>query len=200
MATALHRARLDAVVRALLANGARHIVDLGCGPGELLQTLRGYSQFRRLLGIDIDARALAKARGALGLDLFNRNARLDVCLGSFEETDWHPARVDAAVMLETIEHVHPGRLSKVVRSVFGELSPSLVLVTTPNREYNPLHGMAPGERRHPGHHFEWTRRQFRAWAQGVADHYCYRVQFSDIGPRDRVLGSSTQMASFCKPA
>ncbi|MCC5862176.1 MAG: methyltransferase domain-containing protein [Gammaproteobacteria bacterium] len=200
MATALHRARLDAVVSALLANDARHIVDLGCGPGELLQTLQGYTQFRRLLGIDIDARALAKARGALGLDLFNRNERLDVCLGSFEDSDWHPAGVDAAVMLETIEHVHPGRLPKVEQSVFGELAPGLVLVTTPNREYNPLHGMAPGERRHPGHHFEWTREQFRCWAQAVGDRHGYRVDFSYIGPRDRVLGSSTQMASFRKAA
>lgn len=196
MATVLHSARLDAVVETLLASGARHVADLGCGRGELLQWLRDQEQFIRLLGIDIDAQELAFARERLGLDLFSRDERLHVCLGSFENTAWAWGAIDAAVLLETIEHIDPGRLSRVERAVFRQLHPEIVVVTTPNKEYNPLHGLFAGERRHPGHRFEWTRAQFSAWCDGVAERQGYSVCFSDIGPHDHTVGSSTQMACF----
>lgn len=200
MPSPLHRARLNAVTGELLTSGARRVVDLGCGHGELLLWLRGYDQFSRLLGIDVDARALVEARRLLGIDLLRPDRRLHVCLGSFETTDWHAPTVeqplDAAVLLETIEHVDPGRLPRVEHVVFERLNPGLVLITTPNKEYNPLHGMAPRQRRHPGHRFEWTRAQFKAWCAGVAERKGYRVRFTDIGPVDPVHGSTTQMARF----
>lgn len=196
MATALHRARLEAVTESLLACGARSVADLGCGRGELLQWLRGHDQFTRLIGIDIDARALVRARELLGLDLLRPDDRLHVRLGSIEETDRRLPRVDAAVLLETIEHIDPGRLPRVEATVFCDLDPDHVVITTPNREYNPLHGMTPRQRRHPGHRFEWTRAQFRDWCEGVALRRYYHVRYRDIGPSDPVHGSSTQMACF----
>ncbi|MFN2348922.1 MAG: methyltransferase domain-containing protein [Thioalkalivibrio sp.] len=198
MATVLHRFRLDAVVETLLASGVRHVADLGCGHGELLQRLRDQDQFIRLLGIDTDAQALAFVRERLGLDIFSHDERLHVCHGSFENSDWAQGTIDAAVLLETIEHVDPGRLSRVERAVFCQLHPKVIVVTTPNKEYNPLHGLSAGERRHPGHRFEWTRAQFRAWCNGVAERQGYHVRFSDIGPPDPSVGSSTQMACFSR--
>jgi small RNA 2'-O-methyltransferase len=200
LATVLLRARLDAIAETLLDAGARRVADLGCGSGELLLRLREHDQFIRLLGVDIDADALALARERLGLDLFSRDERLHVCLGSFEDSDWAEADIDAAVLMETIEHIDPGRLSRVERAIFRQLRPGLVLVTTPNKEYNPLHGMSAGERRHPDHRFEWTRAQFRTWCDGVAARQGYEVRYRDIGPRDPAAGSSTQMACFEKPS
>ena len=100
------------------------------------------------------------------------------------------------MLLETIEHIDPGRLPRVERAVFGAMRPRLVLVTTPNREYNTLHGMAPGRRRHPGHRFEWDRAQFRQWATAVATRNGYAVAFADLGEPDPQRGGSTQMACF----
>ncbi len=196
MPTALHHLRLDAVVFALLASGARTVADLGCGDGELMLRLREHPEFERILGIDIAPLVLQNARQRLGLDLFDSNARLQVRLGSFENIDWVESVVDAAVLLETIEHVEPGRLSRVEQALFGQIQPKLVLVTTPNKEYNALHGMTSGQRRHPGHQFEWTRSQFQSWASGVAARHAYGVTFTNIGPLDPHCGSSTQMASF----
>lgn len=198
MATVLHRARLKAVVDIVLASGARRIADLGCGRGELLAWLREHDQFIRLLGVDIDAQALAHARERLGLDLLKPDKRLYVCLGSFEESDWAEEVIDAAILLETIEHIDPGRLSRVENAVFGGLEPKLVVITTPNKEYNPLHGLSARQRRHHGHCFEWTRAEFRAWCCGVAARQSYDVLFQDIGPRDPIVGSSTQMACFAR--
>jgi SAM-dependent methyltransferase len=196
VSTLLHIERLDAVVRALQDSGAASVLDLGCGPGELLLRLREHPQFVRLLGIDIDARALADARAVMGLNWLQPDPRLAVRLGSFEEVDGELTGFDAAVMLETIEHIELGHLPRVERAVFAGMRPRLVLVTTPNQEYNVLHGMTAGRKRHVGHHFEWTRAQFRQWAGGVAQRHGYSVSFSDLGPPDPVRGSSTQMASF----
>ena len=196
MATPLHDERLDTVVRALLDSGATSVLDLGCGPGELLLRLRSHAQFVRLLGIDIDARALADARLALGLDWLRPDPRVLVRLGSFTQVDRDLTGFDAAVLLETIEHIDPGHLPRVERAVFASMHPGLVLVTTPNQEYNVLHGMQAGRKRHPGHHFEWTRAQFQHWAGGVAQRHGYTVSFADLGPPDPARGSSTQMARF----
>jgi len=196
MPTPLHHLRLEAIVTALLESGARTVADLGCGDGELMLRLREQPEFDRVLGIDIDPRVIQNARQRLGLNLFSTNTRLQVRLGSFENADWSESRVDAAVLLETIEHIEPGRLSKVEQALFGQVKPKLVLVTTPNKEYNVLHGMAAGQRRHAGHRFEWTRAQFQSWASGVATRHAYVVTFTNIGPLDAHYGSSTQMASF----
>lgn len=196
MATLLHQARLDVVVEELLNCGATRVIDLGCGEGELLQNLGEHTQFERLLGIDIDGRALNCARANLGLDPLARGGRMQVRYGSFEEVDPSLPAFDAAVMLETIEHIDPRHLSRVERAVFSGIRPDSVLITTPNQEYNVLHGMSPGQLRHPGHRFEWTRAQFQSWCSGVAQRNDYDVSFIDLGPRDQALGSSSQMGRF----
>ena len=200
MSTDLHRERLDAVLHEIRGSKARCVVDLGCGNGELLVWLRELDQITRLIGIDIDTTVLAEARQALNIDMFNPSAELKVCRGSFENTDWYSkggdGSIDAAIMLETLEHIEPGRLSRVEDTVFRALRPPLVIITTPNKEYNPIHGMADHEIRHPGHFFEWTRAQFRSWCEGVAGRHRYTARYADIGETHPTLGSSTQMVCF----
>ena len=196
MTSALHEERLHTVVHHLLGSGARSVLDLGCGPGELLLRLAQQPQFTRIIGIDIDERVLGEARLVLGLGLPGKADRVQVRYGSFEDAEREFKGFDAAALVETIEHIDPRRLSRVERAVFGDMRPETILVTTPNQEYNILHGMAPGRLRHPGHRFEWNRAKFQQWAQGVAARNRYTVSFLDIGPSDPLRGSSTQMARF----
>jgi hypothetical protein len=46
--------------------------------------------------------------------------------------------------------------------IFGHLQPNVVVVTTPNCEFNVLF---PGLKkfRHYDHKFEWTRAEFQTW-------------------------------------
>ena len=82
-------------------------------------------------------------------------------------------------------------------SVFGEAAPGLVLVTTPNREYNTLfEGMAEGALRHSDHRFEWTRQEFEDWCRPVAEEYGYGVTPLPLGPIDETHGAPSQMAVF----
>jgi len=199
MASDLHEERLRTVLAHLRMSGAQSVQDLGCGTGELLMRLQHEPQFKTVVGIDIDQRSLAAARQTLGLDpleSLDQTSRIRVCQASFEEVNRRLRNFDAAVMLETIEHIDPRRLSRVEDAVFGATGAGMILVTTPNQEYNAMHGMAPGEKRHPGHYFEWDRAKFRRWACGVAERKGYTVSFFDIGPLHPVLGSSTQMARF----
>lgn len=196
MTSALHEERLDTVVHHLLSSGARSVLDLGCGPGELLLRLAQQPQFTRIIGIDIDEHVLSEARLVLGLGLPATADRVQVRYGSFEAAEREFKGFDAAALVETIEHIDPRRLSRVERAVFGSMRPATVLVSTPNQEYNIVHGMAPGRLRHPGHRFEWDRAKFQQWAQGVAARNGYKVSFIAIGPFDPLRGSPTQMARF----
>ena len=196
-ASDLHELRLETVLRTLLETGAASVLDLGCGPGELLSRLVTEEKFKKIVGIDTSQEALTAARHLLGLKAGDsKEPRLLLYQASFTTFVEELVGFDAAVMVETIEHVEPNRLSAVEQAVFAGYCPKTVLVTTPNREYNVLHGLPKGALRHQGHRFEWTRSKFSNWAQGVALRNGYRVAFEDIGPADPVLGSSTQMAKF----
>jgi small RNA 2'-O-methyltransferase len=199
MVTELHDERLETVVQALLKSRSESVLDLGCGPGELLVRLAVEGQFKRIVGMDTSLEALADARHLLGIGEYdNGNSRLSLYHASFTSYVEDFAGFDAAVLVETIEHVDPNRLSSVEQAVFAGYHPQTVVVTTPNREYNVLHGLAEGVFRHRDHRFEWTRLKFRGWADGVANRHGYRVVFDDIGEVDPALGSSTQMATFSR--
>jgi len=71
------------------------------------------------------------------------------------------------------------------------------VVTTPNREYNVRWETLPaGQLRHPDHRFEWTREEFRAWAEGVCGRFGYGARYVPVGPEDPALGPPTQMGVF----
>ena len=193
----LHGERLEAVVERIRASGAESVIDLGCGAGALLERLVAETAIRRVVGLDASARALRVAAERIGcVDGEGERVRLEC--RSFLEPLSDLGRFDAAAMVECIEHVDPLRLSAVESAVFSALAPAVVVMTTPNREYNSIYGLGPGDLRHADHRFEWTRAKFRTWAEGVARRNDYNVSISGIGMPDAMLGSPTQMAVFVR--
>jgi 3' terminal RNA ribose 2'-O-methyltransferase Hen1 len=123
--------------------------------------------------------------------------RLRVFQSSVTYADARLAGVDVAVLMEVVEHVDPPRLPALAQAVFGAARPGAVVVTTPNSEYNVrFETLAAGAFRHPDHRFEWTRAEFRAWADGVADRFGYGVRYRPVGPDDPEVGPPTQLAVF----
>lgn len=194
--TSLHEVRLAHVFARLKRAGAERVLDLGCGSGSLLYRLAGDPQFKRIIGLEASGLSLRHAREVLGEWMPRGSSRVELIQGSY--ADPHPslAGYDAAVLVETIEHVHPETLSQVENAVFSVMRPGMVFVTTPNREYNPLFDLAPGEYREPDHKFEWDRAKFQRWARGVAMRNGYQVGFGGIGETDPELGQPTQTAHF----
>lgn len=195
----LNAQRLDAVSEVLLGHGARSVVDLGCGEGKLLARLAREKQFERLLGVDVAATALQRAAERLKLDSLpeRQRRRFELRHGSLTYRDRALRGCDAATAVEVIEHLEPHRLQTFTRNLFETVDAPLTVVTTPNREYNGLlPGLGSGGLRHRDHRFEWTRAEFRAWAEAAAHEWGRAVELSGIGREDEAHGAPTQMAVF----
>ncbi|MFH0516236.1 3' terminal RNA ribose 2'-O-methyltransferase Hen1 [Streptomyces sp. M41] len=191
--------RRDAILAALKASGAARVLDLGCGQGQLVQALLKDPAYTEIVGVDVSMRALTIAGRRLKLDRMGERqaSRVKLFQGSLAYTDGRLKGYDAAVLSEVVEHVDLPRLPALEYAVFGSARPRTVLVTTPNVEYNVRWESLPaGHVRHGDHRFEWTREEFRAWADAVAERHGYGVEFVPVGPDDPEVGPPTQMAVF----
>ncbi len=198
----LNDVRLARVAAELKAAGAKSVLDLGCGSGKLLVLLMKDRQFERIVGLDAASRDLEMAAGRLHLDQMSEAQRQRIALlhGSLIYRDKRLSGFDAAAVVEVIEHIDPPRLGAFADAVFGAAHPHTVVLTTPNAEYNAKYEtLEADEMRHGDHRFEWSRAEFRAWAEAAAGRYGYDVRFDDIGEADPELGAPTQMGVFtCK--
>ena len=197
----LNDQRLSAVVGAIRDASAHTVVDLGCGEGRLIRELLREKQVERVVGVDVSWRALEFASRRLKLHEMapRQRARVDLRQGSLTYRDRELSGFDAATVVEVIEHLDPPRLDAFERVLFAHAKPRVVIVTTPNVEYNARFETLPtGSLRHRDHRFEWTRAEFRDWADAVAERRDYRVAYSDIGPVDPDVGAPTQMAVFSR--
>ena len=199
----LNEQRLATVLATLKGSGAARVVDLGCGEGRLLKLLLEDRQFAEIVGMDVAYRALEIAGDRLRLDRLppKQRERIRLIHGSLMYRDSRLTGFDAAAVVEVIEHLDPPRLAAFERVLFEFARPGTVVLTTPNAEYNVRWESLPaGEFRHRDHRFEWTRDQFRAWADRVASRFRYVVRFAPVGPEDPLVGSPTQMGVFTRTA
>jgi 3' terminal RNA ribose 2'-O-methyltransferase Hen1 len=196
----LAAARHAAVLAAIRESGARSVGDFGCGDGALTRQLLDEQGIDRVVAADVSARALQIAAKRLRLDRLPdaKRQRITLIQSALTYRDERLAGLDAAVLMEVIEHVDADRLPALERSVFGFASPATVIVTTPNREHNAAYGMMPARLRHPDHRWEWDRAQFGAWAAATATAYGYDVRLDGIGADDPEHGAPTQLAVFSR--
>jgi 3' terminal RNA ribose 2'-O-methyltransferase Hen1 len=123
--------------------------------------------------------------------------RVRLLQGSLVYRDQRLQGFDAVTLVEVIEHLDPPRVATMERVVFEFAAPKLIVVTTPNAEYNvQFSTLAPDSLRHRDHRFEWRRHQFQEWAEGVARRFGYRLGVSDLGPAHPLHGAPSQMAVF----
>ena len=203
MQVPLGELRRSAVLAVISAIGARRVGDFGCGEGTLVRELLTDPSIEQVVAVDVSARVLQRAARRLQLDRMTdaQRARLQLFQSALTYTDERLAGLDAAVLMEVIEHVDPPRLDALAASVFGAAAPGAVLVTTPNADYNVRYpALAAGTVRHPDHRFEFTRAEFRAWSAQTAQRHGYTVEISPIGPDDPEVGPPTQLAVFTRVA
>jgi 3' terminal RNA ribose 2'-O-methyltransferase Hen1 len=203
----LNQVRHETVVATLKKYQAKRSIDLGCGEGKLISLLAKDRFFEQIGGMDVSYRSLERAQQKLDR-LFLSAAQLekvDLFQGSLTYRDRRLENYDAATLIEVIEHLDESRLAALERVVFEFAHPNLVLITTPNSEYNiKFENLASGKFRHHDHRFEWTRGEFKTWATRIGERFNYMVSFEDIGSslqrrgyaNDLDVGAPTQMAIF----
>jgi len=195
----LHDQRLGTVLAVLKSSGVRRVLDLGCGEGKLLSLLLKEPQFSAILGMDVSNRTLEVAADRLKLERLppSQRERISLVQGSLMYRDPRLTGFEAAAVVEVIEHLDPPRLAAFERALFEFARPALVIITTPNAEYNVMWESLPaGNFRHKDHRFEWTRAEFEAWAGKMAERFGYQVRFLPIGPEAQAVGAPTQMSVF----
>jgi 3' terminal RNA ribose 2'-O-methyltransferase Hen1 len=197
----LNERRLGTVLAVLREAGARRVIDLGCGEGKLVKRLLEEREFTQIAGLDVSHRSLEKAHQRLHMDRMpdRQKERIKLIQGSLMYKDARMSGYDAATCIEVIEHLDPPRLYAFERVVFEFAKPPVVLITTPNVEYNVKFEFLPnGQMRHRDHRFEWTRSEFQTWANQICERFGYSVRFLPVGDEDQAVGAPTQMGVFSR--
>lgn len=195
----LNKQRMSLVVEVLKSSNAKTVLDLGCGEGKLIRELLKVRSLEKILGMDVSSRALMIAKERLHFDEMSPKTkeRIELIQGSLIYRDRRLEGYDGAAIVEVIEHLDSARLAAFERVVFEFAKPEVVVITTPNVEYNvKFENLPAGKFRHSDHRFEWTRREFQEWAMKVAQKNHYRVEFLPVGPEDEKVGPPTQMGVF----
>lgn len=195
----LNQQRLQSVAEILRNHQVTRVIDFGCGEGTLLKYLLKNQSIEQITGVDVAYSALEIAKDRLKLDNlpFHHQDKIKLIPGSLIYRDPRFCGYDAATLIEVIEHLDLNRLEALERVLFEFSQPRLVIITTPNVEYNiNFPTLTNGKLRHSDHRFEWTRQEFHNWANQIASQYKYQVKFKGIGPQDPQFGPPTQMSIF----
>ncbi|NXF04889.1 HENMT methyltransferase, partial [Smithornis capensis] len=164
----------------------KKVADLGCADCRLLWMLKFCSCVEVLAGLDICASVMKEKMHMLSplpvdyLQPSERSLTVTLHHGSVAQKDPCMLGFDLVTCIELIEHLEESELKKFPEVVFGFMAPSIIVISTPNSEFNPL---LPGVmlHRHPDHKFEWSQAQFQSWALEVAKCYDYSVEFTGVG-------------------
>ncbi|XP_010169487.1 LOW QUALITY PROTEIN: small RNA 2'-O-methyltransferase [Antrostomus carolinensis] len=184
----------------------KKVADLGCADCTLLWMLKFCSCIEVLAGLDICASVMKENMHRLSplpgdyLQPAERSLTVTLHHGSVAHKDPCMLGFDLVTCIELIEHLEESELKKFPEVVFGFMAPSIVVISTPNSEFNPLlRGVTLF--RHPDHKFEWSRLQFQSWALETARCYDYSVEFTGVGPPPtemKNVGFCTQIGVFVK--
>lgn len=87
---------------------------------------------------------------------------------------------DATVLCEVIEHLTPIQLEQTMRNLGRQLKTKKIILTTPNRSWNPFLG-DDIDKRHDDHQFEWTLEEATTWATSFAARYALTFSIAPIG-------------------
>ena len=197
----LNEQRIKTVIETLKVNNTKRVIDLGCGEGKLLKALLEDRFFESITGCDVSSHALERAKQYLRMEHLPslQRQRISIMQTALTYKDKRLSGYDAATIIEVIEHLDLPRLDAFRRVLFECARPTVVIMTTPNAEYNVLfESLRGGTFRHADHRFEWTRKEFETWANQAAEEFGYHVSFEPIGETHAHYGAPTQMGVFVR--
>ncbi|VAH46030.1 unnamed protein product [Triticum turgidum subsp. durum] len=217
----LSKQRVEFAVRHINQLHATTLVDFGCGSGSLLDSLLEHpTTLEKIVGVDISRKGLTRAAKSLHQKLSKKlllQSSVPTAVlyhGSVTDFDSRLYGFDIGTCLEVIEHVEEDQASLFGNVVLSSFCPAVLIVSTPNYEYNPIlqrsalpnkeeeqeQDAGPCKFRNHDHKFEWTRSQFQRWATVLAASHNYSVEFSGVGGSSDEPGYASQIAVFRRMA
>ncbi|XP_042421447.1 small RNA 2'-O-methyltransferase-like isoform X2 [Zingiber officinale] len=219
----LSKQRVMFAVKHINESSAATLVDFGCGSGSLLDSLLDHAtSLEKIVGVDISRKGLTRAAKIIHQKLSQISGMSSIkhavlYYGSITVPDSHVFGFDIGTCLEVIEHMDEDQASLFGNIALGTFCPRILIVSTPNYEYNPIlqrsaaptmeEKTTPCKFRNHDHRFEWTREQFEHWAIDLSARHNYHVEFSGVGGlADVEPGFASQIAVFrrnsnlCLPA
>ncbi|KAF9578902.1 hypothetical protein BGW38_005080, partial [Lunasporangiospora selenospora] len=180
---------------------ALRVIDFGCGEGSLASVLVGEREedpITHIIGVDVSTECLEMAAdhcqpqdydlddglrlNQLGIDFFN---------GSVAVADQRLVGKEALACMEVVEHLDADVLDQFWSVVLGAYKPKVVIVSTPNAEFNIYF---------PQLNYGTKDSTFRHWdhrCSKAAQEYGYSVMFSGVGRlpnSDPAVGHCSQIA------
>ncbi|XP_030759035.1 uncharacterized protein LOC115884554 [Sitophilus oryzae] len=206
----VYRQRYERVYEILIdprwRNKICKLADFGCAEFGLFQFLK-HLNLNEIVFVDIDENLLEekmyRIQPLIGDQLKRRTSSLaiSVCLGSVSDPDYRLLNTDVVTAIELIEHLYPDTLDAFSYNIFSSINPKLVIITTPNVEFNVVFNKS-NIFRHPDHKYEWTRKQFEDWSENIVTRFPqYKVEFHGIGKYsnyENTVGCCSQMALFIR--
>ncbi|XP_054837825.1 small RNA 2'-O-methyltransferase [Eublepharis macularius] len=201
----LCKQRYEFIKQLVSKHKPKKVADLGCADCRLLWILKFCNCIEMLVGLDISEDVMKEKMHVLyplpGDYLQPTERPLTVILhqGSVAQKDPCMLGFDMVTCIELIEHLEAKELEKFPEVVFGFMSPAMIVISTPNSEFNPLLPTVTLFR-HPDHKFEWDQAQFQKWALAAAARYDYTVEFTGLGapPPGKDVGFCTQIGVFVR--
>ncbi|XP_019872399.2 uncharacterized protein LOC109600661 isoform X3 [Aethina tumida] len=185
----------------------KKMVDFGCSEFGFFIFVKRVLNLQELLLVDIDEEVMKenlyrlKPLTAEYIKTRNQPFTVKVFEGRVQDPDCQLKETNVVTAIELIEHLYPDALDAFPYNVFEYIKPKLVVVTTPNADFNVLFKNF-NKFRHYDHKFEWTREQFQDWATNIVLRFPnYTVSFSGIAPGPpgtEIYGCCSQMALFVK--
>ncbi len=174
------------------------IVDFGSGEGKLSVRLGFVKGVKEILAVEPSESATLQALNRFHKSEYNEGFVMPTPVwGSLFYYDERLKDKNIMILCEVIEHIDEFRLPTIMDTILNEYQPNVLIITTPNKEYNSVYDMEEHFRHHD-HRFEWTREEFHNWCLNRNDQYPYELIFDGIGEEHEQYGCPTQMCLFVR--
>jgi hypothetical protein len=233
----LYIQRYDYVINLLKNLKCATYLDIGCSECKLLCLIKNSNtNLNLIVGVDIDHIVLHEATHKFDCIMYDmiypRDHPLDIYLIKgdlanpspyfIDQMKYESTNLDFVSLVELIEHLYPDTLEKLIHTVFAQLKPKYVLISTPNSEFNVVfedgdshetnnncfsqpNNQTNKKFRHWDHKFEWTRKEFQTWCQSsiLNKHQDYElVCYDGVGKApisfEHDVGNCSQIAFFAR--
>lgn len=197
----LYAETLAATLALIRMSKPESVLDLDCKDevGILTRALVRERYIKRVIGVSIDERHVRVAKALLPkTPLPHRPTiemyRLDMTRAADRKI---VGNIDCITLVEVIEHI---KSKTWISNIFAQ-NPGLLIVTTPNKDFNSIYPpmlLCDNGLRDPDHKYEFSQQEFSDWSHYYAKRYDYSVDILPLGPAHVAYGPAGLLAVFQK--